>query len=77
MNEEVEEEQEICEVHEKRPVDVLIGYVACFAAFFAKIGHKVDENTDKHLRDLERCYDDVDKLRDGITEGSECVIAIH
>lgn len=77
MVEEVEEENEVREVHEKGPLDILVSDVTLVAARFLEVGNRVDDNTDNHLRDLATRDDNVDPLRNSVAERAHSVVRVH
>lgn len=77
MVEEVEEENEVREVHEKGPLDIRVSDVTLVATRFLEVGDRIDDNADNHLRDLTAGDDDIDPFWNSVAERAKSVVRVH
>ena len=75
--EEVEEEYEVREVHEKRHGDVLIADLALFAVALLEVGNEIDVDAENHLRYLAARDRNVHPLGYAEAERSKAVVRVH
>lgn len=73
----MEKEQEVREIHNERPFDVVVADVAFLTNAFLIVRHAIDVYADNHLKNLTACDGNIHPFGNLETKCSECIIGVH